>query len=229
MSSHTLNVSYLHSPCNTGTTPTSNQKICVLSSSPGQNGTSGTAGSSGSSGSSGTAGSSGTSGSAGTSGQNGTSGTSGTSGVSLTTEIASFNLKLLFSSGSLIGSNGAYPTATCFEAAQDPEGNNLLGATGWTFTKNAANEITIGHPSAKFAINFTRIVENTTGNFLTASMGVASNTGNYIVQVTARNSINIKGLTNTFTGISSSVSGYGSGPSGEWVFWISWSFPATTF
>jgi hypothetical protein len=256
---HTLNVSYIHSPCSTGTTPSANQEVCLLSNPPGQNGssgssgssgtsgtsgfsgssgtsgfsgssgTSGFSGSSGTSGTSGSSGSSGTSGSSGSSGSSGTSGTSGTSGVSLTSEIASYYVKLLFSSGSLIGSNGVYPTATCFEEAEGPEGNNLLGATGWTFTKNGTNEITIAHNTSKFAVNFTRVVENTTGNFLTASIGVASNTGNYITQVTARNSINIKGLTNSFTGISSAASGSGSGPSGEWIFWISWSFPSNTF
>jgi len=226
---HTLNVSYLHSPCSTGTTPSDNQEVCLLSNPPGQSGTSGSSGSSGTSGSSGSSGTSGSSGSSGTSGQQGTSGTSGTSGISLTSEIASYYIKLLFSSGSLIGSNGVYPTATCFAEAEDPDGNNLLGAAGWTFTKNATNEITIAHNTSKFAVNFTRVVENTTGNFLTASIGVASVTGNYITQVTARNSINIKGLTNSFTGINSAASGSGSGPAGEWIFWISWSFSSNTF
>jgi hypothetical protein len=205
----------------------------------GTSGINGSSGSSGVNGSSGTSGTSGSSGTSGDSGSSGTSGTSGTSGVSITGPTGptgaagsggggTYYVLVAFSSGNLIGSNASYPTATCFIEAEDPNGSSLLGASGWTFTKNAAQEFTIGHPTGKFALDFNRIVENTSGTYLTASVGVNSTTGNYIQQVTLRNSINVKGLSNTFTGINSAASG-GSGSGGEWLFYLTWQFPSTTF
>jgi len=180
----------------------------------------GNTGATGPAGTSGMAGATGATGATGPVGATGPSGTAGGGGE--------YYVLLAFSSGNLIGSSASYPTATCFVEAEDPNGNNLLGATGWTFTKNAAQEITIGHPEGKFAIDFNRIVENTAGSFITANVGVAATTGNYVTQVTARNSINVKGLSNSFTGINNSASG-GSGAGGEWLFYITWNFPGNTF
>jgi hypothetical protein len=113
----------------------------------------------------------------------------------------------------------------CFLRAEDDQGNSLIGASGWAFTRNGANEITITFPTSNYATSFTRIVENTNSVFLTASIGVATTTGNYVVQIPGNTSINIKNLNNTFTGINSSASG-GTAPGGGWLMYITWTFPS---
>ena len=128
-------------------------------------------------------------------------------------------MALEFSSGSLIAAPG------CFLRAEDDQGNSLIGATGWAFTRNGANEITITFPASNYATAFTRIVENTAAVFLTAAIGISGTTGNYVVQIPGNTSINIKSLTNGFTGINSSASG-GSAPGGGWLMYITWTFPS---
>jgi hypothetical protein len=178
-------------------------------------GTSGTSGT-GVTGTSGTSGEAGATGTAGTSGATGTSGTSGAGGGGTT---GVYFVALEFSSGNLI--------ASPFLAAEDPDGNDLLSDINWTFTRNAVQEITITHPEAKFAVDFNRMPENSANNFLTANIGINSTTGNYVTQVTARNSINIKGLSGTFTGINTGASG-GTAPGGGYLMYITWTFPSNS-
>lgn len=151
----------------------------------------------------------GTTGAAGATGSAGATGTNGASGV--------YFVALEFSSGSLISSP--------FLRAEDDQGNSLIGASGWAFTRNSGSEITITFPTSNFATAFTRIVENTSGSFLTAAVGISQTTGNYVVQIPGNTSINIKGLSNNFTGISNSPSG-GTAPGGGFLMYISWTFPS---
>ena len=124
-----------------------------------------------------------------------------------------------FSSGSLISSPG------CFLRAEDDQGNSLIGASGWSFTRNSGSEITITFPANNYATAFTRIVENTNSVFLTASIGIPGTSGNYVVQIPGNNSINIKGLANNFTGINAAASG-GTAPGGGFLMYITWTFPS---
>jgi hypothetical protein len=159
----------------------------------GTSGASGTFGSSGESGSSGTAGADGGTGSSGTSGAAGTSGTSSSGGGS-----GVYVFKLSFTSGSL----------TTVSAVNDKDGNTLTsGSGGWSWTITSASQLDITHPLNTMLVNFVRISELSSGNFYTASIGVQAATGNHIIQTSSLNSISVRGLTNTFTGINS-----GAGP-----------------
>lgn len=150
-----------------------------------------------------------TTGATGATGSPGATGNNGASGV--------YFVALEFSSGSLISSP--------FLRAEDDQGNSLIGASGWTFTRNSGSEITITFPSNNYATAFTRIVEYTNSVFLTASVGISGTTGNYVVQTPGNTSINIKGLTNSFTGINNSASG-GTAPGTGWLMYITWTFPS---
>ncbi len=101
--------------------------------------------------------------------------------------------------------------------AEDPNGNDLLSDPNWTFTVIGGNEIQIDHPVGKWAIDFNRYAENTAGNYLTANVGIPSTSGNYVVQTPAKNVINIKGITTSFTGMNS-----GAGP---FTIYFTWTFP----
>ena len=195
----------------------------------GSSGTSGAMGTSGSSGSVGLPGSSGTAGSAGTSGvgspgtsgsagSSGVSGAAGTSGTSSAGGGASgvYFVKLSYSSGSLASAPG------CFVSAQDPSGNNLLITSGWVFTRNGANEITITHPEAKFAINAMTHAENTTGNYLSKAVSGASTGVNSLIQpISTKDSMNFKALSGTQTGLNT-----GAGP---FYMYVTWTFPDNDF
>jgi hypothetical protein len=101
--------------------------------------------------------------------------------------------------------------------AKDPEGNDLLSDMAWTFNVIGGNEVEVFHPIDKLAINFNRYAENTTAQFLTASVGIPSTSGNYVLQNADKTKFVIKGITPTFTGVNS-----GSGP---FLIYYTWVFP----
>ena len=124
----------------------------------GSSGSSGVSGSSGNSGSSGTSGSSGIDGSSGSSGIDGSSGSSGSSGTSGFTppgQIVSYQIVLNVSSGAITG----------VASATDPSGNNLIGATGWTFSTSSTS-LTVSHPLNKLIMNPVSYGENS-GDLIT--------------------------------------------------------------
>ncbi len=182
----------------------------------GINGTSGATGATGSSGSSGANGATGSSGSSGNSGTSGAAGAPGTSGTSAAGGGSGvYVIKLEFSGGNLTASPG------CFVAAQDPSGNNLIGASGWSFARVSPTEITITHPLNKFITNAETHAENTTNNFLTKPIIASTTSGNCVIQnSSSKNSINIKSL-GTGTGIST-----GAGP---FYMYITFSEPNNDF
>ena len=111
-------------------------------------------------------------------------------------------IKLEFSAGNL--------AATPFTLVKDPQGNTLTsGSGGWTFTRNGNNEITITHPLGVWVTNFVNFSQQSSGDFLTRPMhSVSTTNGTYVGQNTAKTTINIKGLTNTFSGILGSGTAY---------------------
>ena len=110
--------------------------------------------------------------------------------------------------------NGA---VTTINAAEDPDGNNLLSDPIWTFSIISASEVQVSHPLLKWAIDFNRYVENTTNNFLTASVGIPSTSGNHVTQPHTKTSFSIKGISGPFTGVNS-----GAGP---FTIYYTWTFP----
>ena len=132
----------------------------------------------------------------------------GSGGVS-----GSYFVKLLYDNSGLVNPG-------CFSAASSSEGTNLLaGGSGWTFTRNTADKITITHPENRFFKSFTRIAENTPGNYITTEYYRADPTYG-LIQTTS--SITLQELTGVRTGINTGPSGSGSGPYGEWVLYITW-------
>ena len=190
----------------------------------GATGDSGTSGTSGTVGATGDPGTSGTSGTAGPTGDPGTSGTSGTSGTAGPTGAAGPTGSqgptgggggggVYYAKGSFISSALQSPLV----AAEDPDGNNLLSDPNWTFSVVAGNEIQITHNVGKWATDFNRYAENSSGVYLTANVGISATTGNYVTQNSAKTSIQIKGITPGFTGVNS-----GSGP---FTIYYTWKFP----
>jgi hypothetical protein len=113
-----------------------------LQGSEGPQGISGPQGDTGLPGTSGSSGVSGTSGSAGISGTSGISGTAGTSGATPAGYAKCYEVTLDFSGGVVTG----------VSSATDPEGNSLIGASGWSFTTNSTTLI-VNHPLSKRIIN----------------------------------------------------------------------------
>jgi len=135
----------------------------------------------------------GPSGPAGTTGAQGPAGPTGPAGQSL---MKSYVVKLLFNSGSI-------DAATPFLAAEDSDGNDLLIAAGWTFTRNSASQITIIHPEARAAINFVTHAENISNTFVTKAITGTGGAGTSAKQNLATTTLIITGLSPTFTGVNS--------------------------
>lgn len=114
-------------------------------------------------------------------------------------------------------SSGAIDSSTPFPAAKGPLGNNLIGATGWNFVRNSGNELTITHPQNNLAVNLMTHAESSSGTFISRSIS-GTTTGNSANQFSSLNTINIKGLSGTFTGINT-----GGGP---FYMYITWQFPS---
>ena len=177
------------------------------SGSSGSSATAGTTGTSGSSGSSATAGTSGSSGSSATSGDSGTAGTtgtsgssgessSGTSGVSAAGTIKNYTITLATSNGALAS----------VISATDPVCNDLIGATGWTFTVTSGTVFTMIHPLGNAIIG--SWTNGTNGsNVLTRTFN-GNTTGNYsMFQNSAFTTVNWYSLNGTNAGYATSGAG----------------------
>jgi hypothetical protein len=112
---------------------------------------------------------------------------------------------------------GVIDSITPFPAAKGPLGNNLIGAIGWNFVRNSNNEITITHPENNLAVNLMTHAESSTGTFISRSI-TGTSTGNTANQLSSLDTINIKGLSGTFSGINT-----GGGP---FYMYITWQFPS---
>ena len=160
----------------------------------GQTGSSGTSGLRGTSGTSGVSGSSGTSGmgTSGVSGSSGTSGftgTAGTSGVSASGTLKTYTVVINTENGSL----------TTVASATDPVGQNLIGASGWSFTVDSGTQFTIGHPLGNVVVGaYTNGVNGS--NVLTRTF-TGNTTGNYsMFQNSSYNSMTFYSLSPTLGG-----------------------------
>jgi len=128
--------------------------------------------------------------------------------------IGVYSMKLEFSGGNLI--------ASPFLAASDPNGNNLIGATGWTFTRDGNGSLTVTHPQGKWFVNFNRYAQQSAGgtewvsaNFSGSNFAVAS-----VKNYTNQASFSLQALTNAQTGIAGSGIAY---------MFITWQEPAIDF
>lgn len=135
-------------------------------------------------------------------GPQGPAGADGADGSSLT---KSYVVKLSYTSGVL----------TSVVAAQDPEGNSLIGASGWSFNITT-NQLTITHPEAKAGMNFMTHAENTTGTFISKAIMGTGGANNTIRQDSGMTNFIISGLSYTFTGVNP-----GAGP---FLLYITWQF-----
>ena len=119
-------------------------------------------------------------------------------------------LKVKFTSGSV-------DAVAPFPAAKSPTGSSLIVASGWTSTRNGVNEITITHPINNLAVNLMTHAQSGSTTFISRSI-TGTTTGNSANQLSSLDTINIKGLSGTFTGINT-----GAGP---YYMYITWQFPS---
>jgi len=164
----------------------------------------------GAAGATGPAGSAGATGAAGATGSAGPVGPTGVAGSSTQTGI--YSLKLEFSGGNLISSP--------FIQAKGPTGGTITsGSGGWTFTRNNSTSITIGHPVGVWFINFNRIAQNSSGDWVTANVSGSSTSNFAAIQSTSKDSFTINSLS-TGSGISLTGSAY---------LYLTWEAPAYDF
>ena len=164
----------------------------------------------GAAGATGPAGAAGATGEAGATGSAGPVGPTGVAGSSTQTGI--YSLKLEFSGGNLISSP--------FIQAKGPTGGTITsGSGGWTFTRNNSTSITIGHPVGVWFINFNRIAQNSSGDWVTANVSGSSTSNFAAIQSTSKDSFTINSLS-TGSGISLTGSAY---------LYLTWEAPAYDF
>lgn len=146
----------------------------------------------------------------GAAGATGSAGPTGPAGTSTSTGI--YSMKLEFNGGSLVSSP--------FVQAKDPEGNTITsGSGGWIFTRNNATSITIQHPIGKWLLNFNRVAENSSGDWVTANVSGSSTSNFAAIQNTAKTSFTINSLS-TGSGISLTGSAY---------LYLTWEAPSYDF
>ncbi len=218
---------------------------------PGGTGTSGTSGTSGGEGPTGPSGTSGTSGTSGATGPTGPSGegnlisvqdegltiTSGVTGINFVgpgvtatnvgdlvtvsipgslsaSSVPVYAIKLEFSGGNLVSSP--------FLSATDPEGNSLIGATGWTFTRNGNNEITVAHPLGKWFVNFNRFALQIAGGneWVSGAISGPNFSTLSVKNFTNQSQFSIQALTTAQSGIAGSGTAY---------MFITWQEPTFDF
>lgn len=146
---------------------------------------------------------------AGPAGPTGAVGATGVAGTSTKTGI--YSIKLEFNSGNLISSP--------FVQAKDASGNNLIGSPGWTFTRNNTTSITVTHPAGVWFINFNRVAENSSGDWVSANVSGTNSSGLAVIQNTARTQFTINAL-DTGSGISLSGTAY---------LYLTWEEPGYNF
>ena len=133
-------------------------------------------------------------------------------GSSTTTGV--YAIKLEFSGGTLV--------STPFLAATDPNGNSLIGATGWIFARDSNNQITITHPQSKWFVNFNRFAQQSSGGteWVSAAISGSSFSLNSVKNYTNQASFTIQALTTAQTGIAGSSTAY---------MFITWQEPSYNF
>ncbi len=145
----------------------------------GANGTSGSDGATGATGAAGTSGTSnGTSGTSGPAGANGTSGTNGAPGATGAAGTSGTSS----SGGSVVGSIQDYKITigttagvlSSITSAVGPDGSNLIGAVGWTFTITSNTQFTITHPLGQKVVGAFSIGMNATNALTRTFAGIAS-------------------------------------------------------
>ena len=138
-------------------------------------------------------------------GQVGPQGPTGPTGPAGSSLAKSYVVKLSYTSGVL----------TSVVAAKDPNGNSLVGATGWSFNITA-NQLTINHPVGKAGINFMTHAENSANSFISKAIFGTGGANNTIRQDSGMTNFIISGLSYTFTGVNP-----GTGP---FLLYITWQF-----
>jgi hypothetical protein len=126
-----------------------------------------------------------------------------------------YSIKLEFSGGNLV--------ASPFLSAKNPIGGDLLsGASGWTFTRDGNNQITVTHPVGKWFVNFNRFAQQVSGGtqWVSAAISGSSFSVNSVKNYTDQASFTIQALTTAQTGIASSGTAY---------LFITWQEPAINF
>ena len=176
----------------------------------GSTGPAGATGSAGPAGATGSAGPAGATGSAGPAGSTGPSGSTGPAGS--VTSVGIYSMKLEFNGGNLISSP--------FIQAKDPEGNTITsGVGGWTFIRNNATSITINHPVGTWFLNFNRIAQNLSGDWVTANVSGSSTSNLAVIQNTLQNSFTINSLS----------TGSGLTLTGTAFLYLTWQSPSYDF
>jgi hypothetical protein len=162
-------------------------------------------------GSAGPAGATGSAGPEGPTGSAGPAGPTGSAGVSTQTGV--YSLKLEFNGGILIGDP--------FIQAKDPEGNLITsGSGGWVFTRNSSGtSITISHTLGKWFVNFNRLAQNSSGDFISANVSGNSPSNFSAIQTPTKDSFTINAL-NTGSGLSLT---------GTTFLYLTWEAPAYDF
>jgi hypothetical protein len=121
-------------------------------------------------------------------------------------------MKLEFNGGNLISSP--------FIQAKDPEGNTITsGVGGWTFIRNNATSITINHPVGTWFLNFNRIAQNSSGDWVTANVSGSSTSNLAVIQNTLQNSFTINSLS----------TGSGLTLTGTAFLYLTWQSPSYDF
>lgn len=174
---------------------------------PAATGPAGPTGSAGPAGATGSAGPAGATGTAGATGSAGPAGPTGSAGVSTQTGI--YSLKLQFNGGSLV--------ASPFIQAKDPSGTPIVdGVGGWNFIVKSPTSITVNHPVGIWFINFNRIAQNSSGDWVTANVSGNSTSNFAVIQNTAKNSFTINSLS----------TGSGLSLTGSAFLYLTWEAPA---
>ncbi len=146
----------------------------------------------------------------GQSGPTGSAGPTGSSGTSVAVGV--YSIKLEFDGGSLISSP--------FIQAKDPDGNPIVsGYGGWTFVRNNGTSITIIHPIGKLLINFNRLAQNSSGEYVTANVSGSSTSNFSAIQNSARTQFTINSLS----------IGSGLSLTGTSFLYLTWQAPSYNF
>jgi hypothetical protein len=147
---------------------------------------------------------------AGEAGPTGSAGPTGAAGT--TVAVGVYSIKLEFDGGNLVGSP--------FVQAKDPDGNTITsGSGGWNFVRNSINSITISHPVGRWFINFNRIAQNSSGDWVTANVSGSSTSNFAAIQNSAKTQFTINSLS-TGSGISLTGSSF---------LYLTWQVPAYDF
>jgi hypothetical protein len=136
--------------------------------------------------------------------------TGGVTGLPIQSTVGIFVVKLEFLGGVLI--------ASPFISATDTQGNSILSAAGYTFTRVNNTAITIGHPLARWLVNFNRIATNGS-SIVTAAVSGSSSSNLAVIQNPAKDSFTINSLS----------TGGGLGLTGQQFMYITWQVPSYNF